>query len=232
MSNRQSNGSILTQLNLFFFLPCKYKKKLTKKWAATQLLWHHRIHEFMFTLSRCTTALHDNTLPVKQMAFTFPLGGCQVWVSIHLASFPPEVMGGPDLEPPCQPISESGEHCMGALTVLPLTNTGLESAQTIPEHCPSCTHTYTQSVKTKLGHWFYNDASSQGGIGSWLSTAPGVWRGFLDTSPAGYWDSSDGEARLQTCAAGESGACRTWRGNRAQLYSSKHPEPNIPPQHT
>jgi len=77
----------------------------------------------MFTLSRCTSALHDNTLPQKQMAFTFPLGGSYVQVPIHLASLPPEVMGGPDLEPLCQPISERGEHCVGASAVLPLTNT-------------------------------------------------------------------------------------------------------------
>lgn len=77
----------------------------------------------MFTLSRCTTALHDNTLPQKQMAFTFPLGGNWVQVPIHLASLPPEVMGGPDLEPLCQPISERREHCSSASAVLPLTDT-------------------------------------------------------------------------------------------------------------
>ena len=77
----------------------------------------------MFTLSRCTTALHDNTLPQKQMAFTFPLGGSWAQVPIHLASFPPEVMGGPDLEPLCQAIRECGEYCIGASAVLLLTNT-------------------------------------------------------------------------------------------------------------
>lgn len=57
------------------------------------------------------------------MAFTFPLGGSEDQVSIHLASLPPEVMGGPDLEPHCQPISERGEQRIGASAVLPLTNT-------------------------------------------------------------------------------------------------------------
>lgn len=102
----------------------------------------------MFTLSRCNTALHDNTLPQKQMAFTFPLGGSEVQVPIHLASLPPEVMGGPDPEPHCQPISERGEHRTGTSAVLPLTNTPQnphKQAQNAAPPAPAHTHMHSQA---------------------------------------------------------------------------------------
>lgn len=78
-SNRQRNGFFLCWLNLFFLLPPwnssgNFFFLIAPQKSATQLLWHHCIQEFMFTLSRCTSALHDNTSPQKQMAFTFPLG--------------------------------------------------------------------------------------------------------------------------------------------------------------
>lgn len=67
------------------------------------------------------------------MAFTFPLGGGEEQVPIHLASLPPEVMGGSDLEPCSQPISERGEHRIGTSSS---HKHSLESTQTSPERCP------------------------------------------------------------------------------------------------
>lgn len=96
----------------------------------------------MFTLSRCNTVLHDNTLPQKQMAFTFPVGGSGEQVPIHLASLSPKVMGGSDLEPRSQPISECGEHHIGTSSS---HKHSLESTQTSPERCPSCSSAQSQA---------------------------------------------------------------------------------------
>lgn len=168
----------------------------------------------MFTLSRCNTVLHDNTLPQKQMAFTSPVGGSGEQVSIHLASLPPEVMGGPDLEPRSQPISERGEHHVG---ISSSHKHSLESTkQTQNAAPPAPLH---RARHDEAGAWM-----------PWLLTALEELRlaelsswcveSLLDGSPSGPWDQSGGEARIQTCAVSGSRACRTWRGSRAQPHRS------------
>lgn len=177
----------------------------------------------MFTLSRCNPVLHDNTLPQKEMTFTFPLYGSGE--QVLLVSLPPEAMEGSDLEPPSQPISEHGEHHFGTSSS---HKHSLESTQTSPERCPSFSPMQSQARRSWgidfiMMPWLLLALKEQrlAELSSWCVES------FLDGSPAGPWDQSGGEARLQTCAVSGSRACRTWRCSRAQLHRSTRSQASL-----
>lgn len=134
-------------------------------------------------------------------------------------------MEGSDLEPRSQPISECGEHHIGTSSS---HKHSLESTQTSSELHSSFSPTQSPAQRS----WGIDFIMMP-----WLLPAleelrlaePSSWcvESFLDGSPAGPWDQSGGEARLQTCAVSGSRACRTWRGSRAQLHRSTRSQASL-----